>query len=717
MGLAEISKNNPLKVLHSLLESNNDSEIAFVGISNWRLDASKMNRGVYIARSDLSLEDLEKTAQVIFESYNEENQKENQNKFLFIENEKKVFKCLAKTYFEYKKNLEKIEFPEFHGARDFYNLIKQISEKLIKNSYASIEEMLPDIEIGIERNFQGMKQNIFSIKQEFLNAIRHYEVFIYNKIDFTKNHHSTLELVVKNLEDNNSRYLMLITRSNSAAYILDTFLTKSIRERITFIGSKFEEDLNKEEYSFRTLSDIIMFMGSGWTVVMQDMEHIYGSLYDLFNQNFTIIGGNKRNCRIALGSVINPMCLVNDNFHCIIILNEEQLVNCEPPFLNRFEKYFLSFDSILSDYQKSLIRNLTKWFNSITVLNDENHKVKIENVVANFSEETISSLILLHTNDNKEVNLNEETVFKKASKSLIKTFSNFALLISSQSKIKHENEETVLKFFATFKFIFEHSKSLNTFLKNKLTIGAAPAFKCIIYTFDNTAKGLNLEIDPKSFKEIKIGVYKSEKSLNQVISNYFKSDDETLLIIRLEWSQHAQHLQLIKFLIEKLEMDYQKNETKQNKIKKSFCMIIHQEYSASKLLLKSLNKYKMSFLSNWEQIMLDCLEDKGVNLVDLMSENSNDLIRKENVVKFSEIFYDLATSALNKMNYKCNNEFDEKIHTYKQLLLLKIFDNNENDFLIEWFKTNIWSSKKIQGNLIFVFLVKSGFKWVFSIKS
>jgi hypothetical protein len=41
MGLAEISKNNPLKVLHSLLEGNN-LEMAFVGISNWRLDASKI---------------------------------------------------------------------------------------------------------------------------------------------------------------------------------------------------------------------------------------------------------------------------------------------------------------------------------------------------------------------------------------------------------------------------------------------------------------------------------------------------------------------------------------------------------------------------------------------------------------------------------------------------------------------------------------------------
>lgn len=34
IGLAELSKHNPLKVLHSLLEQEN-REIAFVGISNW----------------------------------------------------------------------------------------------------------------------------------------------------------------------------------------------------------------------------------------------------------------------------------------------------------------------------------------------------------------------------------------------------------------------------------------------------------------------------------------------------------------------------------------------------------------------------------------------------------------------------------------------------------------------------------------------------------
>ena len=45
LGLAERSPNNPLKAIHSELEyEENDDKIAFIGISNWKIDASKMNR-------------------------------------------------------------------------------------------------------------------------------------------------------------------------------------------------------------------------------------------------------------------------------------------------------------------------------------------------------------------------------------------------------------------------------------------------------------------------------------------------------------------------------------------------------------------------------------------------------------------------------------------------------------------------------------------------
>ena len=52
MGLAEHSPNNPLKVIHSELEyeqNEGDKSVAFIGISNWILDAAKMNRGISIS--------------------------------------------------------------------------------------------------------------------------------------------------------------------------------------------------------------------------------------------------------------------------------------------------------------------------------------------------------------------------------------------------------------------------------------------------------------------------------------------------------------------------------------------------------------------------------------------------------------------------------------------------------------------------------------------
>jgi hypothetical protein len=66
MGLAEVSPNNPLKVIHSQLEyDENEDKVAFVGISNWTLDASKMNRGIYLAIPEPDEEYLQKTALTI----------------------------------------------------------------------------------------------------------------------------------------------------------------------------------------------------------------------------------------------------------------------------------------------------------------------------------------------------------------------------------------------------------------------------------------------------------------------------------------------------------------------------------------------------------------------------------------------------------------------------------------------------------------------------
>ena len=59
IGLAEKSPHNPLKVMHSLLEP---PKVATVGISNWSLDASKMNRVINLSRTEPRDEDLRQSA-------------------------------------------------------------------------------------------------------------------------------------------------------------------------------------------------------------------------------------------------------------------------------------------------------------------------------------------------------------------------------------------------------------------------------------------------------------------------------------------------------------------------------------------------------------------------------------------------------------------------------------------------------------------------------
>jgi hypothetical protein len=139
IGLAELSKHNPLKVLHSLLEVEN-RDIAFVGISNWRLDASKMNRALYLARPDPDEEDLKFTAMSIYNSICHG-----------LRVNEKLIKDLASAYYQlkehYKTNFR--EYADFYGLRDFYHLIKQVSRVLEVAKFTNQEDVIKIVKKAI----------------------------------------------------------------------------------------------------------------------------------------------------------------------------------------------------------------------------------------------------------------------------------------------------------------------------------------------------------------------------------------------------------------------------------------------------------------------------------------------------------------------------------------------------------------------------------------
>jgi hypothetical protein len=62
LGLAEIADDNPLKILHPLLDNLKD--IGFIGLSNWVMDVSKMNRVLLISRNELTEADLSEIGRI-----------------------------------------------------------------------------------------------------------------------------------------------------------------------------------------------------------------------------------------------------------------------------------------------------------------------------------------------------------------------------------------------------------------------------------------------------------------------------------------------------------------------------------------------------------------------------------------------------------------------------------------------------------------------------
>ena len=105
------------------------------------------------------------------------------------------------------------------------------------------------------------------------------------------------------------------------------------------VGSSFHYDkINEAQWSFKKISDLMKTMKTGKILLFHEVEKIYGSLYDLFNQNYNL-SFDKWQCRIALGET-QVLAEVNKKFKAIILHSNSRaaLENAEPPFLNRFEK-------------------------------------------------------------------------------------------------------------------------------------------------------------------------------------------------------------------------------------------------------------------------------------------------------------------------------------------------------------------------------------------
>ena len=623
MGLAEISPNNPLKVIHSELDGK--QEVGFVGISNWTLDASKMNRAIHLSVQEPDLPDLILTATTIANDIYEEIGK--------IAPYKNLIENLTKSYFDYKNHLKKnyVLNYDFHGARDFYYLIK-IAARTLKNNVEkkSLEKIGME---SIERNFGGLELDkegtelcpstqkvkaLFSKHQNnFVENIYKYDIF---------------SCVKNNLENENNRYLLLITNKTKNETLIELIL-KKLNKKYRFIqGSKLKEDQN-EDYVLEKTWSIIKYMENGEIIILKDLEIIYPKFYDLFNQNFQKFG-NSQYARIVLDSTTNERHIVNKNFRCIVLLEQNDVNEQDPPFLNRFEKHLMSFRYLLTENQNRIAKEI---YNEIKELTTIPENKKMLPLLVNINREEIRSLLLNLATKYEDKNDNYENHIEEIYKLLIPTFTQENILnaIFSPEK-KYIKKADLIK-------IYEENSHTNIFK----FLEEVKSNKLMIYTFSPYYKDIFTELTQNKINNEKYGLICKDNTVeitfNQKLSEnmlkyffqlYYEKENNNLFIIHFRL-RDSKYLKYIKYQLDEFHKTNQESE------KKIYMFIIHieknydiennrNEEDPNNKSVENLEKYHsyfFSYLSEYKQITIDnLLELRDISVTDIYNKTNEELM-------------------------------------------------------------------------------------------
>ena len=635
MGLAEHSPNNPLKVIHSELEydlNEGDKKIAFVGISNWALDASKMNRGLYLSIPDPDEIDVKKTARTIGKSYSPELAKIYRN----------LYENLGLLYYKYKEYLRSTHnnwIEEFHGNRDFYHLVKNVAKNIVKGNSKSLDENIRNAFVteAIERNFAGL---IFdNTKESSLKRIKKY----YREFDPNveiEDKYDVIKRISENIVDFKSRYLLVISKPSISEFLLSSILNEKNKEYNYYKGSPFEDDLKSEEYILKILNKVQLHMEQDKVLILNNLGTVYPGLYDLFNQNFTEVS-KKNYARIAMGYTTNAFSFVNDKFRCIVNVEEDKINKEESPFLNRFEKQIISFENLLGtkDIEKSReiyekLLELTNNGEGKRLFEGINYNLK--DLFINLDKEEIDGYIYKIKKEGTKIQDYAEKVIKKISLLLPQDIIIFLKYSGYISKYKEYYDKILDGYIKG-----EHT-NLSLFLQKMNDK------KNVIYTFspihikiENIDEFKNDNFEGKIIKannifDIEIGAFTSENKFEEKIDEFFNTEDKKICLIKFN-SDERHFLNYVKFFIENKEKENKLHTSDDKKIKKAFVFIVYLDRNFEEPNSQSdnitvekeeRNKFNetISLTSEYYQIFIDNLNGKREYTInDILTLNGGEL--------------------------------------------------------------------------------------------
>ncbi|CAG8540805.1 10279_t:CDS:10, partial [Racocetra persica] len=665
VGLAETSRFNPLKVLHALLEpgfvkddsiespnmsvveeseeiqskplidieSIFDTEdpiegssssvsinketpkdgptVSVVGISNWRLDNSKSSRALLVQRPKFGIEDLTLTAKMLLD-----NDKKAKNKI-----DTSILRQLAKAYLDYEKNQK---YKNFHGLRDYYALVKSLSGS---------DLTMQSLELGLIRNFGGTDQTKLICENYFGQVLKSFN----NSKNYTYRSISVEKLINENLNRKDTRHLMVIGKSDSLVNILTYHVRAQHLDPVVLCGSQFPDD-GDGDYLYA------MCVEAGRPLILSDLDIIYGSLYDLWNQNYITLGNRedtKYYARVALGAYSNPMLYVHPDFKCILAMDEDKLEHTDPPLLNRFEKQRLTINDILSERQKELCEVLLKWVHQIS---------KLQSAKANeFNEKDI------FIGFDKE-----ETVQSLCKERLIAIASLDGMVRARQSILNMRNPQEIIELNNSY-FKSGLHDDIESCLRLLLGDGKSRENKdgqlIIVNTFSNINTDVKSCLDALVTCQVdKLSTFKTEAQLQDRIKHFWLDSNDELLVLQCDLSTvNFGCIKLAKFIIEQIRTKYLEKKRKVgiNIPTKHACIIlhIHREQKAATV--------SFDFICGWNQITVGTLTPEEENMQVFMQGKITDVMNS--VFPFEEILEQELLWCLLCIKYPSTSESVEHI--------------------------------------------------------
>ncbi|CAG8494132.1 12597_t:CDS:10, partial [Racocetra fulgida] len=540
------------EVLHSLLEPSYPSDgptVAFIGISNWRLDNSKSNTAVNLLGSKTNPGGSKITSSSL--------------------------KPLADAYSSYEQTGQLL--PNFHGLRDYYALVKSLS----------LAELTPqNIQKSLVRNFGGTDP------EQTQKLCEHYFGEVFRLSNDAKNWEYTPvpveELINANLDDEGARHLMVIGKSDSIVSLLTYQLRSRNLDPVIILGSQFPDD--RDDYSY-----------TGRPLILTDLEIIYGSLYDLWNQNYIVVA--------------------------------------DPPLLNRFEKQKMTINNILTPQNIQIVEQLSSWVNQMSkVFGGLNPAMPImefkqKDLFIGFDpDETLQSLVIDITK--RYPNSDDADILQKCKEKLIAIASSDGIIRAEKSGLDADE----IKFWKNTYYNDQCHNDLATYIQSSLNKLKNENYSEGLQVIINTFSNINTDVeaclkDTINCQVDKLSTFKTEAQLQNRVKHFWLNSTAEMLILQCDVTTiSAGCIKLAKFIIEQFKNDYMIKKKTRPELKmktKHSCVILHIHRKQENSLAT------FNFMCGWDQITIETLSEQEIPLSKLLDRSLNDVINT--TYKFEDI--------------------------------------------------------------------------------